>query len=83
MTFRARKMLCAIDNNYHLHQLNKFNESGDIRYCRKYNQRTKHWDVAAQKCAKDYTYIPMLLAKILKIQKKKNWMHAGLYGDVS
>ena len=45
-------------------------ESGDIRHSRKYNQLTKHWDVAAQKCDKDYAYIPILLANIFKKRQK-------------
>lgn len=60
-------MLCAIDHNYHLYRPNKFDESGDMRYSSKYNQRTKHWDVAAQKRDKDYAYISMLFAKIFKM----------------
>ena len=62
-------MLCAIDHNYHLYRTAQCDESGDIRYDRKYNQRTKHWDVAARKIDKDYSYISMLLAKIFTWRK--------------
>lgn len=67
--FKARKTLCAIDHNYHLYRPAGRDEFGDIRYHRKYNQRTKHWDVAAQKTDKDYSYIPMLMAKIFKMRQ--------------
>ena len=36
---------------------------------RRYNQRTKHWGVALEKSKNDYSYIPMLMAKIFKLRK--------------
>ena len=75
-TVRARKMLRAIDHNYQFYWPEKFDESGDIRYSSKYNQHTKHWDVAVQKCDKDYAYIPILLAKIFKM-RQNDWNGQG------
>ena len=61
-------MLCAIDHNYHLYRQPQTDESGETRFHRRYNQRTKHWGVAADKNDKDYSYVPMLLAKIFKMR---------------
>ena len=33
----------------------------------RFNQRTKRWDIASPKGDKDYSYIPMLMAKIFKL----------------
>ena len=61
-------MLCAIDHNYHLYRPPLSNESGETCYYRRFNQRTKHWDIASPKGDKDYSYIPMLMAKIFKLR---------------
>ena len=68
--FKARKMLTAIDHNYYLHRQTKCTNTGETKFMRKYNQRTKHWDVVALKQNKDYSYISMLLAKIFEMRKK-------------
>lgn len=65
--FKARKMLCAIDHNYHLYRPPLSNESGESCYYRTFNQRTECWDIASTKGDKDYSYIPMLMAKIFKL----------------
>ena len=57
-------------------------ESGDIRHSRKYNQLTKHWDVAAQKCDKDYAYIPILLANIFKKRQKDLTVFMDVHGNL-
>ena len=67
--FKARKKLCAIDHNYHLYREPQTDESGETRFQCQYNQRMKHWDVATEKNPKDYSYIPMLMAKIFKMRK--------------
>ena len=67
--FKARKKLCAIDHNYHLYREPQTDDSGETRFQRRYNQRTKHWGVATEKNPKDYSYIPMLMAKIFKMRK--------------
>ena len=67
--FKARKKLCAIDHNYHLYRQPQTDESGEKMFHRRYNQRTKHWGVALEKSKKDYSYIPMLMAKIFKLRK--------------
>ena len=67
-------MLCAIDHNYHLYQPPLSNESGETCYYRRFNLRTKRWDIASPKGDKDYSYIPMLLAKIFKLHANDDYM---------
>ena len=61
-------MLCAIDHNYHLYRPPLSNEFGETYYYQRFNQRTKRWDIASPKGDKDYSYIPMLMAKIFKLR---------------
>ena len=51
--YKARKLLAAIDWNFHA----ALKSTG--RYSRKYNKRTKTWTVKTLKETKGYEYIPM------------------------
>ena len=64
----SRKKLTAIDWNYHNDLPNATNEDAEIIITRKYNQRTKSWDVRTVKVSKDYGYIWILMAKIFKLR---------------
>ena len=66
--YRARKKLTAIDWNYHSDLPYATNEDGETIITRKYNQRTKSWDVRTVKMAKDYGYIWILMARIFKLR---------------
>ena len=44
------------------------NEDAETIITRKYNQRTKSWDVRTVKMAKDYGYIWILMARIFKLR---------------
>ena len=66
--YRARKKLTAIDWNYHNDLPNATNEDAETIITRKYNQRTKSWDVRTVKVSKDYGYIWILMAKIFKLR---------------
>jgi len=66
--YKARKKLTAIDWNYHNDLPNATNEDADTVITRKYNQRTKSWDVKTVKVSKDYGYIWILIAKIFKLR---------------
>ena len=66
--YKERKMLCAIDHNYHLYWPPLSNESGETCYYQRFNQRTKCWDIASPKGDKDYSYISMPMAKIFKLR---------------
>ena len=66
--YRARKKLTAIDWNYHNDLPNATNEDAETIITRKYNQRTKSWDVRTVQVSKDYGYIWILMAKIFKLR---------------
>ena len=40
----------------------------EVRYTRKYNQRTKEWNVKVVKEEKDFGYIPLMMAKIFRLR---------------
>ena len=69
-SYKARKQLAAIDWNYHLNQAVATTKAGDMIVSRKYNQRTKEWNSKVVKVRKQYEYIPMLMAKIMKLRKE-------------
>ena len=60
--------MTAIDWNYHNDLPNATNEDAETIITRKYNQRTKSWDVRTVKVSKDYGYIWILMAKIFKLR---------------
>lgn len=65
--YKARKQLAAIDWNYHLNRTVAVGlKGGEARYSRKYNQRTKEWNTRIIKVDKDYDYIPILMAKVVR-----------------
>lgn len=67
--YKARKQLAAIDWNFHLKLEAATSKTGEIRVTRKYNQRTKEWDSKVVKTKKKHEYIPMLMAKIMRLRK--------------
>lgn len=68
--YKSRKYLSAIDWNFHVDLPPANNESGDQIVSRKYNQRTKQWDIKIVKAAKGYEYIQIMMAKILKARNE-------------
>ena len=64
--FQCRKMLAAIDWNYHISRPASSNEEGEEIVTRKYNPRTRSWTSQVIKVKKDFSYIPMMMAKIFK-----------------
>ena len=57
--YKARKHAAAIYWNYHVDI--PLAKSGEERITRKYNQRTRQWDVKIVKVKKGYEYIPALI----------------------
>jgi hypothetical protein len=41
-------------------------QSGEDMVTRKYNPRTRQWDIKKIKCLKGYNYIPVLMSKMLR-----------------
>ncbi|KAK3725325.1 hypothetical protein QZH41_016412 [Actinostola sp. cb2023] len=68
--FKARKMLAAIDHNYHINRKSLVHEKGEVQVTRKYVSRTKRWDAQVIKEDKDYAYIPQMLA--MTFERRKN-----------
>lgn len=54
-----------MDWNYHVNLPQAKKSSGEEIVTRKYNPRTRQWDVKVVKVAKGYEYIPVLISKIL------------------
>lgn len=68
--YKARKQLAAIDWNFHLNQEAATTKSGGQIVTRKYNQRTKEWDSKIVKVKKTYDYVPVMMAKILRLRNE-------------
>ena len=68
--YKARKQLAAIDWNYHLNLDAATSKAGEVRVTRKYNQRTKEWDSKVVKVKKKYEYMPMLMARIMRLRNE-------------
>ncbi|EDO28954.1 predicted protein, partial [Nematostella vectensis] len=64
--YKARKQLSAIDWNFHQGREKAVNNEGEQMVSRKYNRRTKEWNLRIIKVGKTYDYIPMLMAMILR-----------------
>ena len=65
--YKARKQLASTDWNYHINlPTAKGKTSGQDLVSRKYNPRTRQWDLKAIKVDKGYEYVPVLIAKILR-----------------
>ena len=63
--YKAKKQLTAIDWNFHMNLPYATTKSGNEIITRKYNPRTKQWDVKKLKVTKGYEYIPLLMSKML------------------
>ena len=63
--YKARKQLAVIDWNYHANLPNAESKSGVEIVTRRYNRRTRQWDLKHVKVEKGYDYIPILMAKII------------------
>jgi hypothetical protein len=57
--------LTAIDWNYHVNLPQATTKSGEERITRKYNPRTRQWDVKIVKVQKGYEYVPVLISRML------------------
>ena len=65
-SYKARRQLTAIDWNFHLGLEQATTKSGEKMVTRKYNQKTRQWDVKIVKADKGYEYIIVLMSKILR-----------------
>lgn len=65
-TYKARRQLTAIDWNFHVDLPQKTSTSGDEIVTRKYNPRTRQWDIKKVKYEKGYDYIPVLISHMMR-----------------
>ena len=63
--YKAKKQLTAIDWNFHINLSTATSRSGNEIRTRKYNPRTREWDIKVIKVDKGYEYIPILMSKIM------------------
>ena len=64
-SYKARKQLASIDWNFHINlPVAKGKASGQDLVSRKYNPRTRQWDLKVIKVDKGYESMPTLIAKI-------------------
>ena len=62
----ARSLLAAIDHNHHLHRKQAQNSKGELVYSRRWSKRAKRWKVVIVKEKKNYSYLPVMCAHVLK-----------------
>ena len=58
--------MAAIDWNYHVNLPQATSKSGEKQITRKYNPRTRQWDVKVIKVKKSYDYVPLLISRMLR-----------------
>ena len=61
-----RSILAAIDHNHHLSRQQARNQNGDLVFSRRWSKRTKRWKVVVVKEKKNYSYYPVLCAKVIQ-----------------
>lgn len=59
-----RSLLAAID--HHLHRKQATNAKGELVYSRRWSKRSKRWKIVFVKEKKNYSYLPLLCAKVIK-----------------
>ncbi|XP_067021804.1 uncharacterized protein [Acropora muricata] len=70
--YKARKYIATFDWNFHLDLPSATSKSGNEITSRRYNQRTKQWDVRTVKQIKTFDYIPLLIARMLRARVDDN-----------
>ena len=68
--YKACKQLAAIDWNFHINPEAAITKAGEQIVTRKYNQRTKDWDVKILTVKKKFEYIPVMMVKIFNMRKE-------------
>ena len=67
----ARSLFAAIDHNHHLHRKQARNKRGELVYSRRWSKRAKRWKVVIVKEQKNYSYLPLMCAEVLKEVSKQ------------
>ncbi len=61
--------MAALDHNVHQFRPLACRKDGQVLYKRQYSKRSKRWHAQPVKAPKKYSYVPKLLANILKNRK--------------
>ncbi|CAC5421377.1 unnamed protein product [Mytilus coruscus] len=61
VSYRARNLLAALDNNAHSHRQMMVNKDGSTRYQRYYSKTGIQWSVYAKREDKDYYHVPTII----------------------
>ena len=61
-----RSLLAAVDHNHHLHRKQAQNAKGEKVFSRRWSKRAKRWKIVIVKEKKDYSYFPIMCARVLK-----------------
>jgi glyoxylate carboligase len=69
---KARSILAAIDHNHHLHCKQARNSKGELVYFRRWSKRAKRWKVVIVKEKNNFSYLPVMTARVLK-EASKTW----------
>jgi hypothetical protein len=69
---KVRSILAAIDHNHHLHCKQARNSKGELVYSRRWSKRAKRWKVVIVKEKKNFSYLPVMAACVLK-EASKTW----------
>ena len=67
----ARSHLAAIDHNHHLHRSQARDAKGQLVFSRRWRKRAKRWKVVIVKEKKNYRYLPIMCAGVLKNASKE------------
>ena len=62
----ARSYLAAIDHNHHLHRKQAQKANGELVFSRRWSKRARRWKLVVVKEKKDYSYLPVLCASVLR-----------------
>ena len=66
----ARSLLAIIDHNHHLHRPYSFDKDNNQIVLRVWSKRAKRWKVFLVKAAKNYSYLPLLHALVLRFREQ-------------
>ncbi|CAG2231030.1 unnamed protein product [Mytilus edulis] len=66
VSYRARNLLAALDNNAHCQRQMMVNKDGSTRYQRYYSKTGIQWSVYAKKEDKEYHHVPTIIKTIVE-----------------
>ena len=75
----VRVKLAVIDHNHHLHRQALTGQDGEIKWKRKFGNKSRRWTVCMDKVPKDYAYNGYLLASVVTLKvRDRDWLKRSL-----